>query len=259
MPMIYLIIVAAAFGASCLTLFSGFGLGTLLIPVFAIFFPVNAAIAMTAIVHLTNNLLKLAIFYRHADKKIVLKFGIPAIAAAFAGAWCLVYFSVQQPLLHYTFLGRQAEITSLKILMAAVMILFALLDALPYSRNLNFKPEWMSFGGILSGFFGGLSGHQGAMRSAFLIRANLSKEAFIGTGVVIACAVDIIRLGIYSARFLPAMTGQYFPLIATAVLSAFAGVFLGNRLLKKMTVHSIQLIVTVFLITIALLLGTGII
>src|SRR3989338_115871 len=252
MLMEYAIIAAASFAASCLTLFSGFGLGTLLMPVFAVFFPVNAAIAMTAIVHLINNLLKLTLFYRHANKKIILKFGIPAIAAAFAGAWCLVYFSVQQPLLHYTFLGREAEITSLKIMMAGIMILFALLDMLPFFRNLNFKPEWMSFGGILSGFFGGLSGHQGALRSAFLIRANLSKEAFVGTGVVIACAVDIIRLGIYSARFLPAMTGEFLPLMTAAVLSAFAGVFAGNRLLKKMTLHAIQLIVAILLIVIAL-------
>jgi hypothetical protein len=38
--------------ASALTLFSGFGLGTLLMPVVALFFPLDLAIAMTAMVHL---------------------------------------------------------------------------------------------------------------------------------------------------------------------------------------------------------------
>ena len=33
-----------------------------------------------------------------------------------------------------------------------------------------------------SGFFGGLSGMQGALRSAFLARAGLSKEAFVASG-----------------------------------------------------------------------------
>ncbi len=45
--------------ASGLTLFSGFGLGTLLLPAFALFFPVEIAVAATAIVHLINNLFKL--------------------------------------------------------------------------------------------------------------------------------------------------------------------------------------------------------
>ena len=41
----YLIICLCAFLASGLTLFSGFGLGTLLLPVMALFFPIDAAIA----------------------------------------------------------------------------------------------------------------------------------------------------------------------------------------------------------------------
>jgi hypothetical protein len=44
-------ICAAAFAASGLTLFAGFGLGTLLMPVVALFFPVDVAIAITALVH----------------------------------------------------------------------------------------------------------------------------------------------------------------------------------------------------------------
>lgn len=47
-----------------------------------------------------------------------------------------------------------------------------------------FPPHWLPLGGLLSGFFGGLSGNQGALRSAFLLKAGLSKEAFIATGTV---------------------------------------------------------------------------
>jgi hypothetical protein len=50
--MSYLIICVVAFAVSGLTLFSGFGLGTLLMPAFALFFPV--AVAATAVVHLAN-------------------------------------------------------------------------------------------------------------------------------------------------------------------------------------------------------------
>ncbi len=43
-----LVICAAALVASAVTVFSGFGLGTLLLPVLAIFFPTAVAVAMTA-------------------------------------------------------------------------------------------------------------------------------------------------------------------------------------------------------------------
>ncbi|MFQ6676338.1 MAG: sulfite exporter TauE/SafE family protein, partial [Fidelibacterota bacterium] len=50
------LIAAVAFVASGLTLFSGFGLGSILMPVMAIFFPVEVAISATALVHLANNI-----------------------------------------------------------------------------------------------------------------------------------------------------------------------------------------------------------
>ena len=57
----------AAFGVSLLTLFSGFGLGTLLMPVFALFFPVEVAVASTAVVHAANNLFKVGLLARGAS------------------------------------------------------------------------------------------------------------------------------------------------------------------------------------------------
>ncbi|MFW6290263.1 MAG: hypothetical protein ACOC0R_04780 [Mariniphaga sp.] len=51
-----IIISIAAFFTAVLTFFSGFGLGTILMPVFALFFPVDIAIALTGVVHFTNNL-----------------------------------------------------------------------------------------------------------------------------------------------------------------------------------------------------------
>ena len=71
-----------------MTLFSGFGLGTLLLPVMVLFFPVDLAIALTAVVHALNNLFKCWLLGRHADGAVVLKFGLPAILAALLGPGC---------------------------------------------------------------------------------------------------------------------------------------------------------------------------
>ena len=62
---------AAALLASTLTLFSGFGLGTMMTPVFALFFPLPLAIAATAVVHLASNLFKVGLLARNADARVL--------------------------------------------------------------------------------------------------------------------------------------------------------------------------------------------
>jgi hypothetical protein len=97
----------------------------------------------------------------------------------------------------------------------------------------------ISLGVILSGFFGGLSGHQDALRNAFHMRCGLSKEGFIATGVVIACFVDISRIFIYSTHLSPTeMVGNVYILL-TAIIAAFLGVFIDNRLVKKVTMRTV--------------------
>ena len=93
------IVSIAALFASALTLFSGFGLGTLLMPVVAIFFPVDVAIAITAMVHLANNVFKVALVGKKANRTVLLSFGIPAVVFAFLGALVLGWLSGVPPLL----------------------------------------------------------------------------------------------------------------------------------------------------------------
>ncbi len=112
-------------------------------------------------------------------------------------------------------------------------------------------------GGALSGFFGGLSGHQGGLRSAFLIKAGLSKEAFIGTAVVVACFIDFTRLAVYATRFGQSGLKENLPLVVSATLAAIVGAYLGNKLLKKITLRFIHRLVAVMLILISLALGAG--
>lgn len=255
----FIIISISAIIASGLTFFSGFGLGTLLMPVFAIFFPVEIAVALTAVVHFLNNLFKLLLVGKHADKTAVLRFGIPAIFASFLGAWILLWLSELRPLFSYQLFFRDLHITPVKLIIAVLLVIFALFELIPRFEKLSFEKRYLPIGGILSGFFGGLSGHQGALRSAFLIRCGLSKESFIATGVVIACLVDVSRISVYSTHFLLAGASDKGLLLVVAVVSAFLGAFIGSRLLKKVTMRLIQIIVSIMLFGIALGLGSGII
>ncbi len=78
----YLFLAGLSFLAGGLTLFTGFGLATLLLPVFSLFLPIPIAIASTAVVHLINNLYKVFIFFKNINWQIVVRFGINAAIAA---------------------------------------------------------------------------------------------------------------------------------------------------------------------------------
>ena len=255
--MMVLVLCVVAACASALTFVSGFGLGTILLPAFAVFYPVEQAVASTAMVHFLNGLFKLGLVGRHADRKIVLLFGLPAIAAALAGAWTLDRLAGASPLGRYQALGLHGEITSVKLVVGGLLLAFTLLEILPRSRAIAFPAGYLPLGGILSGFFGGLSGLQGALRSAFLIRAGLSKEAFIASGVVIACLIDAGRIGVY-ARSLSHHVSLDLGTLGAAVASAFAGSWLGNRFLTKTTLRGVQRVVAVMLAIFAVGLVLGV-
>jgi len=255
----FVLIPLVALGVSGLTLFSGFGLGTLLMPVFAIFFPIELAVAMTAVIHFLNNLFKLALLGRHADRSAVLRFGLPAILMAIVGARLLLWLSGLEPLYTYEFGARELTVTPVKLTVSVLMVGFAILELAPRFSRLSFDRRYLPFGGMLSGFFGGLSGHQGALRSAFLLHSGLTKEAFIATGVVIASLVDAGRLTVYGVHFARAGLGENIPLLVVTTLFAFGGAFIGSRLMKKVTLRTIQIIVGVMLIGLAVGLGSGVI
>lgn len=246
----------AACLASALTLFSGFGLGTVLTPVFALFFPVPLAVAATAIVHFANNLFKFALLARQADWRVAIRFGVPAALAALVGALLLDWFDQLSPLFLYQWAGATREITALKVLMGLLMVSFALLELWPRFQALAFPARYLPLGGLLSGFFGGLSGNQGPFRSAVLIKLGLSKEAFVATGVVGAIIVDVSRLLVYGTGFLADHFSRSRELVlpvTVGTLCAFAGVVISARLLKKVTLRAVQLVVAGMM----LLIGGG--
>ncbi|WKZ60460.1 MAG: sulfite exporter TauE/SafE family protein [Cyclobacteriaceae bacterium] len=254
-----LIICIAAFFTAILTFFSGFGLGTILTPVFMIFFPVDLAIALTGVVHFFNNIFKLVLVGRHADKQVLLRFGIPAVVAAIIGSWLLLNITEWEPLFTYQLGERLISVYPMKFIVSVLLLIFALIDLIPYFSKLQFDKNKLPLGGALSGFFGGLSGNQGALRSAFLIKAGLSKEAFVGTAVVVSTFVDFTRLSVYATRFTASGLTENLVLVASATVSAIVGAYIGNKLLKKVTLRFIQVFVAVLLIFLSLALGAGLI
>lgn len=257
----FLIISFSALVAACLTFFSGFGLGTILTPVLALFFPVSVAIALTAVVHLANNLFKIGLVGRDAHWPTVIRFALPAGLAAIFGASVLAETSTLLPWVSYEWLGRTHDVTPVKVLIGGVITVFALLELSPSFARLTFSARWLVAGGLLSGFFGGLSGNQGALRSAFLIKLGLSKESYIGTGAVCTVFVDLVRIAVYGFTLPVALDHAYSSqsggLVLAAAVSAFLGSYLGKRLLKKVTLRSVEWTVAVMMVVIGAGLAAG--
>ena len=253
-----IVIVVTAYLASLLTLFSGFGLGTLLMPVIAVFFPVAIAIAMTAFVHLLNNVFKLLTLWKDIHWHTTLYFGLPALLAAIPGAWILTNLSSQAIITQYTIFNIDAAVTPIKLVIGLLLMFFASVEFYSITNKLNISTNLLPLGGILSGFFGGLSGHQGAFRSAFLLHADLNPQQFIATNAAIATLVDITRLIIYGINIQLLFNEVDTILVIAASCAAFAGVLTGKLGIHKVTINLIQALVAYMLLGIGLLLSLGI-
>jgi len=253
----FIIISAVAMAASLLTLFSGFGLGTLLMPIVALFFPIEVAVTITAIVHFANNAFKVLIVGRNADTSVLMRFGIPAIIFAFIGAFLLTRLSNTQEAITYTLLGYDFSVGLINFIVGALILLLVAIELLPFFARLSIDKKYLPVGGTLSGFLGGLSGHQGAFRSMFLLKAGLTKEQFVATGVLLAVFVDLSRLSVYGFHFTGGQQDINWLLVASACISAFVGAYFGKKLLTKVTIGVVQKLVSLLLIVIGLGLITG--
>ena len=255
----YLIICLAAFLASGLTLFSGFGLGTLLFPVMALFFPIDLAIALTAVVHALNNLFKFWLLGRHANRGVVVKFGIPAILSALAGGLVAPVAFGNPASAHLPGLGPGG------------------------AGHAGEAGGGNTHGGLRPG---GNGSGRGAVFPASpvsspgrnpqrLFRRSFGSPRGAAQPFSPQGGVDQRKLYRHRGGHLPHggyspdhhiwpqltridLEGNHGPLTA-AVLAAFSGAWLGNRLLKKVTLRMVQLLVAAMLLAIAGALGSGLI
>jgi uncharacterized membrane protein YfcA len=242
----YLILALLSFFAGGLTLFTGFGLSTILLPVFVIFFPVAIAVPSTAIVHFLNNFYKLFIYFKQINTRILLGFGLPALLASIIGAFLLQKLSSNE--------------RNLEIILGILIISISFMEMFPAIRTLKIGIKWAPLGGVISGFFGGLSGHQGLFRSAFLVKSGLSKNSFIATGVGIAVLVDITRLSVYGSTIFTTSiisSNDFWLPVIISTTSALFGVSLATDLVKKMTIDVIRNMVfgLIFISGVLLILG----
>lgn len=250
------------FGAF-LTFFCGFGLGTIMLPVMALFFPLHIAIIATAFVHFGNNLFKVGILFKGINLNLLLRFGIPAIVFSLLGAWLMEKTSGHDiSLIAYQIGGKSFDITLMSLLVGMIIILFAFIELFDLLKVKSISENSTNLiGGALSGFFGGFSGHQGALRSAFLVKGTVDKTLFLATSACIGLCIDAARIIVYSNYEMKSilLLGNKMDLLVVAVVCALLGSYLGSKFLKKQTISSLKKAVGVGLLLLGVLILSGLI
>jgi uncharacterized membrane protein YfcA len=254
----YILVALTVLFGAVLTFFSGFGLGTLMLPVFSLFFPIPLAIGATAIVHFANNIFKFSMLYRHIHFPTLFRFGAPALISAILGSLLLGELGAINMTFQYTIGAVLCEITPIKLIIGCLMIFFAWFDLDPRLSEWKVEKKWLPFGGFLSGFFGGISGHQGAFRSAFLTKSGLNKEQFLGTSNAISLLIDFSRITVYSSTVKLSALTEISDILILGITCACCGTYFGKKLVQKTTLKGLKMIVGGCLLIMGILLLMGI-
>ncbi len=189
---------------------SGFGIGSVVTPIFTLKTGTSLAVAGVSVAHFMGTALRFWIWKSHINKEILLTFGLTSALGGLLGA-----------LLHNVF-GN----IILTIIFGCLLVFagFSGITGLLDNWRLSGPGGWIA--GALSGVFGGLVGNQGGIRSAAMFGFDLKGKEFVATATGIALAVDMARMPVYVFSEGKAMAGIW-PLIAIASTGVLVGTEIG--------------------------------
>jgi uncharacterized membrane protein YfcA len=222
---------AVAALAGAIAAVSGFGVGSLLTPLFALHMPTKLAVAAVSIPHLVATAVRFYSLRDKLDRHIFWNFGLLSAAGGLAGA----------------LLNSYAESRALTLVFACLLLLAGISGLTQWIERLHpgRKTAWLA--GALSGFFGGLVGNQGGIRSAALLGFEIRKEAYVATATAVALIVDGARMPVYVATQWNEIHDLWRS-IAIAVAGVLIGTFTGVRILRRLSEKTLRASVSLLLI-----------
>ena len=193
---------------------SGFGIGSLLTPLIALQAGTKTAVAAVSVPHLIGTGLRFWALRGSLDRRVFWRFGLTSAAGGLAGA----------------LLNARASSPALTIVFGSLLVFAGAAQITGSAQRWRFHGSVAWIAGALSGFFGGLVGNQGGIRSAALLGFDLPKERFVATATAIALMVDAARMPVYVVAE-RAQVAAIWPLVAISVLGVVGGTLVGQRVL----------------------------
>jgi uncharacterized membrane protein YfcA len=109
----------------------------------------------------------------------------------------------------------------------------------------------------MSGFFGGLAGNQGGVRSVALLAFHLPPLTLVATATATALLVDLARTPIYLWRA-GSDLGALWPPLIIATVGVLGGTLAGERVLVGLTPARFRQVVSLAVLALGVLLLTGV-
>lgn len=221
----------AAVLAGSIASIAGFGIGSVLTPLFAIALDTKLAVAAVSIPHVIGTALRFWMLRERIDRRVFLWFGLASAAGGLAGA-----------LLHTDASSRAlSAVLGGLLIFAGLSSLTGILERVHVGR----RAAWIA--GVLSGAFGGLVGNQGGIRSAALLAFDQRKETFVATATAVGLVVDAARMPIYLATEWDALRRVWL-LIAVATAGVVVGTVAGRGVLARVPDRLFRRLVAVLLL-----------
>jgi uncharacterized membrane protein YfcA len=210
------VMVLAGTAAGVIAAISGFGIGSLLTPILSTQIDLKAAVAAVSIPHFIGTALRLWLLRSRIHARLLWSFGLTSAAGGLAGA----------------LLQTRSSSAALTTVFGALLVLAGIFELTGLNRRWRLR-GWLAWtAGAASGFFGGLVGNQGGIRSAAMLGFDVPRDQFVATATATALLVDTARIPVYLAVERDAIAGLRLPLAAAAI-GVVLGTFLGRWLLER--------------------------
>ena len=220
---------------------SGFGSSVFFVPLAGMLFNFKTTLALTGILHIFSTSAQVFMFRKEIDWALMAKIGIPSVIFVILGAT----------------LNESVDLKYAELAMGIFLIAFA--ATFLFRNDLKFTPSNFNaiVGGAFAGFLAGLIGTGGAIRGATLAAFDLPKGSFVGTSAGIDLAVDLSRTIVYLSNGY--LERRYYWYIPVLMVLAYAGAFVGKKLLDLIPQNVFKKIVLLLILSVGLLMIYGVI
>jgi len=222
----HLITALVAIVAGAVASIAGFGIGSILTPLLALWLGTKLAVAVVSLPHFLGTALRFWLIREHVDRRILLSFGITSAIGGLTGA--LLHVWLRSAILGYT--------------LAALLVFAGVMGLTGVAQRMRFGRITAWVAGALSGMFGGLVGNQGGIRSAALLGFDIRRDSFVATATAIALLVDLFRMPVYAAtQWRPILSA--WPLMLAAAIGVIVGTLVGKKVLGRIPERTFRLLI----------------
>ena len=214
--MFNLLIVIAGIAAGGVASVAGFGIGSLLTPVFVTQVATQVAVAAVSIPHVVGTAARFWLLRGQVDRHLLMRFGLTSAAGGLTGA----------------LLQARTGSAGLTILFGSLLLFVAASELTGLSKRMRFRGAAAWIAGALSGLLGGMVGNQGGIRSAAMLGVDVPRHTFVGTATAVALIVDGARLPVYLATTGDDLLAMW-PTIVFATIGVLCGTLFGHRVLVR--------------------------